>query len=306
MKAGLARGAALLHEAWPMDAPTSPLDFIRPTMREAAASGIVEVFNYGRGRQGLIPLWVGEGDLSSPGVISGAAKPSLAAGETFYTAQRGIPELRAAIAAYMTRVYGAAPGGADYSPENFFVTVGGMHAIEIATRLVAGPGDEVLIPSPAWPNFVDAGDLSQFAGQSDRLRRDPRRDRRNPRHRAPLWPLDRRRRDLRPHHLRWAPRALVPRRDGAGRQDHVRADPVEELGDDGVSRRLARGACRARRCDRESRSVHDLGRPGLHPEGGGCGAQRRGGVPCRANRALPPLPRHPVRPAGPDRARALP
>src|SRR5574337_467425 len=156
MKAGLARGAALLHEASFMDAPTSPLDFIRPTMREAAASGIVEVFNYGRGRQGLIPLWVGEGDLPTPDFISGAAKASLDAGETFYTAQRGIPELRAAIAAYMTRVYGAAPGGADYSPENFFVTVGGMHAIEIATRLVAGPGDEVLIPSPAWPNFVGA------------------------------------------------------------------------------------------------------------------------------------------------------
>ena len=129
---------------------------IRPAMREVAPSGIVEVFDYGRGRQGLIPLWVGEGDLPTPAFISEAAKASLDRGETFYTAQGGIPDLREAIAAYMTRVYGAAPGGAMFSPKQFFVTIGGMHAIEIATRLIAGPGDEVLIPSPAWPNFVGA------------------------------------------------------------------------------------------------------------------------------------------------------
>ena len=143
--------------------PTSEkhlLDAIRPAMRDVAPSGIVEVFNYGRGRQGLIPLWVGEGDLPTPPFISEAAKASLDRGETFYTAQRGVPELRAAIAAYMTRVYGAAPGGGAFSPENFFVTIGGMHAIEIATRLIAGPGDEALIPSPAWPNFVGALEIS--------------------------------------------------------------------------------------------------------------------------------------------------
>ena len=136
------------------------LDQIRPAMRNVAPSGIVEVFNYGRGRQGLIPLWVGEGDLPTPPFISEAAKASLDRGETFYTAQRGVPELRAAIAAYMTRIYGAAPGGGAFSPENFFVTIGGMHAIEIATRLIAGPGDEALIPSPAWPNFVGALEIS--------------------------------------------------------------------------------------------------------------------------------------------------
>src|SRR5271165_3997885 len=81
-------------------------------------------------------------------------------GETFYTAQAGIPPLREAIAAYMTRVYGVAPGGGAFNPESFFVTIGGMHAIEIATRLTLGPGDEALIPSPAWPNFVGAIETS--------------------------------------------------------------------------------------------------------------------------------------------------
>jgi aspartate/methionine/tyrosine aminotransferase len=35
-----------------------------------------------------------------------------------------------------------------------------MHAIEIATRLIVGPGDEALIPTPAWPNFVGALEIS--------------------------------------------------------------------------------------------------------------------------------------------------
>ena len=128
----------------------------------AAESGIVEVSNYGRGRQGLIPLWVGEGDMPTPAFICEAATRSLAAGETFYTDQRGIPDLRAAIARYMTRWYGGFDG-APFSHERFFVTVGGMHALQVAVRLVAGAGDEVLVPTPAWPNFAAALSVSGAA-----------------------------------------------------------------------------------------------------------------------------------------------
>jgi aspartate/methionine/tyrosine aminotransferase len=145
--------------AQPVFAPQTPGDLvesINPLMRDLAESGIVEVFNYGRDRQGLIPLWVGEGDLTTPDFIVDAARQSLGRGETFYTHQRGAPELRAAIARYMTRVYGPAPGGQAFDPEQFFVTVGGMHALQIAVRLIAGPGDELLIPTPAWPNFRGA------------------------------------------------------------------------------------------------------------------------------------------------------
>jgi aspartate/methionine/tyrosine aminotransferase len=133
------------------------LDAVRPEAREAPESGIVEVFNYGRGRQGLIPLWVGEGDLPTPDFVRDAAKASLDQGETFYTWQRGLPELRQAIADYMTRTYGAPFAGAGaFGPERFFVTTGGMHAIQIALRLVCGLGDEVIVPTPAWPNFPGA------------------------------------------------------------------------------------------------------------------------------------------------------
>jgi len=129
---------------------------IQPAARDVPPSGIVEVFNYGRGRQGLIPLWVGEGDRPTPPFIANAAKASLDRGETFYADQRGISALREAIARYMTRVYGTLPGGGAFAPDRFFVTIGGMHALEIAAKMAVAPGDEALIPSPAWPNFAGA------------------------------------------------------------------------------------------------------------------------------------------------------
>ncbi|MCO5092463.1 pyridoxal phosphate-dependent aminotransferase [Bosea sp. (in: a-proteobacteria)] len=121
---------------------------LRPEARNAPPSGISEVVDHGRQRPGLIPLWVGEGDLSTPAFITDAAVRSLEAGETFYTWQRGIPELRDALARYHQRLYGRG-----FSPESFFVTASGMHAVQIAVRLVAGPGDEIVVPTPAWPNF---------------------------------------------------------------------------------------------------------------------------------------------------------
>eukprot|EP01035_Chromulina_nebulosa_P001693 gene1693-2285_t len=83
-------------------AGTSLLSSLRPEARNAPESGIVEVVNHGRMKEGLIPLWVGEGDLPTPDFIARAANASLAAGETFYTWQRGIPDLREALARYRT------------------------------------------------------------------------------------------------------------------------------------------------------------------------------------------------------------
>lgn len=127
--------------------------------REAALapeSGIVAVANHGRGREGLIPLWVGEGDLPTPGFIREAAQKAIADGETFYTWQAGIPELREALARYHARHFPALP----LKPENFYVTGSGMHAIEMALTATAGAGDEAIYLSPAWPNFVGAAGLA--------------------------------------------------------------------------------------------------------------------------------------------------
>ena len=131
-----------------MTAPAAPTDRIRREALDAPASGIVDVMSRGRTREGLIPLYVGEGDQPTPDFVMAAAERSLRAGETFYTWQRGIPELRAAIARYHGRIYGG-----EHDPDRFYVTVGGMHAAQIAIRMFAGAGDELLIPSPCWPNF---------------------------------------------------------------------------------------------------------------------------------------------------------
>lgn len=117
----------------------------------APESGIVEVFNAGQGRDDVIPLWAGEGDLPTPQFICDAAKQSLDNGETFYTYQRGIPELRSALAGYHQRVFGKA-----FAPERFFVTGSGMQSIQLAIQAIASSGDEVLVPTPTWPNIEAA------------------------------------------------------------------------------------------------------------------------------------------------------
>ncbi|SFI33439.1 pyridoxal phosphate-dependent aminotransferase [Aerobium aerolatum] len=133
----------------------SQVEFLRDVARGAPESGIVELVNHARGRADLIPLWVGEGDLPTPDFITRAASEALAAGETFYTWQRGIPELREALARYYARQFGGA-----FKAEEFIVSTSGMHAIQMAIDAVAGHGDEIVYLSPAWPNFAASAELA--------------------------------------------------------------------------------------------------------------------------------------------------
>jgi aspartate/methionine/tyrosine aminotransferase len=112
----------------------------RPAQTEPD-SGIVNVAMYGMGRPGLIAFWSGEGNLPTPEAFCRPVIDSLLKGETFYTWQRGIPELRQALADYHTRHYGRS-----FDAENFFVTGGGMQAIQNAIQMVAGDADDVHHP----------------------------------------------------------------------------------------------------------------------------------------------------------------
>jgi aspartate/methionine/tyrosine aminotransferase len=129
----------------------SIVNSLSPRAVSAPESGIVEVVNYARGRDGLLPLWVGEGDLPSPDFVNKAAMEALAAGETFYTYQRGIPELRQALSDYYARHFGIT-----LPVEHFFVTGSGMQAIQIAVQAMTSPGDEMIYLTPAWPNIAAA------------------------------------------------------------------------------------------------------------------------------------------------------
>jgi aspartate/methionine/tyrosine aminotransferase len=130
---------------------TAPWGALRAEASAAPESGLVAVAKYGQGRPGLIPLWTGEGDLPTPGFIVEAATRSLVAGETFYTYQRGIPDLREALARYHRRLFDR-----QFDGEEFFVTGSGMQSIQIALAMTVGAGDEIVIPTPTWPNAAAA------------------------------------------------------------------------------------------------------------------------------------------------------
>lgn len=133
----------------------SVLASLSPRALAAPESGIVEIMNYARGREGILPLWAGEGDLPSPEFINRAASDALLGGETFYTWQRGIPELRQALARYYARHFAT-----DMTAEHFYVTGSGMQAIALSVQALTSPGDEMIYLTPAWPNIVSAIELA--------------------------------------------------------------------------------------------------------------------------------------------------
>src|SRR4051794_21254782 len=116
----------------------------------------------------VVPLWFGEGDLVTPDFVREAAAKGLQAGETFYTWQRGIPELRAALADYTERLYGI-----ECAAERISVTTGGMQAILLSCQLLLDPGDNVVIVSPIWPNITSAAKLVRAEPKYVALDRQP-------------------------------------------------------------------------------------------------------------------------------------
>ncbi len=122
---------------------------LTPPAQTEPDSGIVNVVMYGMAKPGTIGFWSGQGNLPTPEAFYRPVSESLQQGETFYTWQLGIPELRQALADYHTRHFDRV-----FDAENFCVTGGGMQAIQIALQMIAGAGDEIIIPAPAWPNYA--------------------------------------------------------------------------------------------------------------------------------------------------------
>jgi len=121
----------------------------RLAVQQLRASKIREVANAGIGRSDLAAFWFGEPDEVTPAFIRQAASDALAAGETFYTHNLGIPELREAIAAYISRLHRPT------TIDNIAVTNSGMSALMIASQAIVGPGDHVVAVTPLWPNLVE-------------------------------------------------------------------------------------------------------------------------------------------------------
>jgi len=133
---------------------------LRPEIAALETSGIAQVFELGFGRDNLIPLWVGEGDLPTPAFICDTATRALREGKTFYTRKLGIPRLCAALADYTNRLYGGRVTG-----DRVAVTSSGMNGIMLVLQAILNPGDNVVVVSPIWPNIVAA---VRIAGGIDR------------------------------------------------------------------------------------------------------------------------------------------
>jgi len=117
------------------------------------ASKIREVANAGIGRDDVLTFWFGEPDEVTPDFIRTAAAESLARGETFYSHNLGLPELRETVANYLSRLHPnpAAPIAAD----NIAITSAGVNALSLAAQCIVSPGDRVVCVTPLWPNLVE-------------------------------------------------------------------------------------------------------------------------------------------------------
>jgi len=121
----------------------------RPAVRSLSASKIRELFNSGMGRADILPFWVGEPDEPTPGFIRKAAMDSIAAGETFYTHNLGIPEIREALSAYLRGLHEG------LQTREVVITSAGVNALMLATQLLVDPGDRVVAVVPLWPNLQE-------------------------------------------------------------------------------------------------------------------------------------------------------
>lgn len=113
-------------------------------------SGIRRFFDLAASRKDAISLGVGEPDFKTPYLIRDAAINSLIDGETQYTANRGLLDLRNEIAFYLSSRYHIS-----YQPENeIIVTIGASEAIDLALRALVCDGDEVLVPDPSYVSYA--------------------------------------------------------------------------------------------------------------------------------------------------------
>lgn len=123
-----------------------------PTVASSALqvpySRIRELAEIAMKMEGVLRLYFGESNISTPEYIKQAALRALEEGYTFYTENAGLPGLRQDLADYYRRLQGV---GLDPDSE-IVVTCSGVQALNVGIRCVLDPGDEALVLSPAWPN----------------------------------------------------------------------------------------------------------------------------------------------------------
>jgi aminotransferase len=124
----------------------APAEFLNDTVRHIQPSGIRRFFDMLAEMRDVISLTIGEPDFTTPEPLTRAAVAALEAGETHYTANGGMIELRELISANLADRYGVR-----YDPRGeLVVTVGASEGLDATLRAVINPGDEVIYHEPCF------------------------------------------------------------------------------------------------------------------------------------------------------------
>ncbi|MFL7812672.1 MAG: aminotransferase class I/II-fold pyridoxal phosphate-dependent enzyme [Anaerolineales bacterium] len=126
-----------------------PRDFIAKRVAELKPSGIRKFFDIVATMDDVISLGIGEPDFTTPQPILEAGIKALQQGETHYTSNAGIYQLREAIADLLEEKYQVR-----YDPASeIVVTVGVSEALYLALTAVIDPGEEIIIPTPCFVSY---------------------------------------------------------------------------------------------------------------------------------------------------------
>lgn len=119
-------------------------------VRSIEISGIRQFFNRVQAFPEAVQLTLGQPDFETPLHVKEAAKEAIDRNMTRYTPNAGLPELRKYACEFVNKKYNLI-----YDPDNeLIVTNGASQGIDITMRAILEPGDEVLIPAPAYPAYV--------------------------------------------------------------------------------------------------------------------------------------------------------
>jgi aminotransferase len=126
-----------------------PKSYLSKTLNGLKPSGIRKFFDIAANMDDVISLGIGEPDFTTPQPIIEAGIRSLQEGETHYTSNRGILELRQAVSDHIHKLYGVR-----YDPVNeIIITVGVSEALYLTFSALLNPGDEVIIPTPCFVSY---------------------------------------------------------------------------------------------------------------------------------------------------------
>lgn len=108
------------------------------------------IYDKSKEYENVVDLTLGDPDIPTPKMVKDAANKALAENKTKYTANAGIPELRAAISADVKK-----RTGITYTIDEIAVTAGAMGALYLTAVSILNPGDEMIILEPHWPNYTN-------------------------------------------------------------------------------------------------------------------------------------------------------